>query len=375
MLLAVAGFAAQAQVRVTDSLLPQIASDFQTTVGAAAMVVTAYAVAHGSIQLVIGPIGDKFGKYRTVAVMCAIGTVLVALCGMAGSLPQLALTRFATGAAAGWVIPISMAYVGDVTPYERRQPILGRYLTGQILGQLSGQAMGGVLGDLMGWRNVYFVLAGMFALAAAGLIFELAVNPQTRKSSQGTPRLGLIADYGVVLSNPFARIVIVAAFFEGALAWGAFAYIGADLHLRFGLTYTLVGITVGCFGIGGLIYAGMVKFLVRHLGQIGLAVGGSLVLAAAYVTLATTAIALGFYMLHNTLQTNATQMTPEARGTAVALFSSALYVGQTAGVALGALVIDRVGAIPLFLGAAAALPMLALWFAGELKRHQRTPAQ
>jgi len=113
ILLAVAGFAAQAQVRVTDSLLPQIAADFQTTVGAAAVVVTAYAVAHGSIQLVIGPIGDKLGKYRTVAMMCAIGTVLVALCGIAASLHQIALARLATGAAAGWIIPISMAYVGD----------------------------------------------------------------------------------------------------------------------------------------------------------------------------------------------------------------------------------------------------------------------
>ena len=382
ILLAVAGFASQAQVRVMDSLLPQVAADLHTTVGAAAMVVTAYAITHGSIQLIIGPVGDRFGKYRTVAFACVIGTILVAICGMVSTLPQLALARLATGAAAGWVIPISMAYVGDVTPSDRLQPILARYLSGQILGQLFGQAAGGVLGDLMGWRNVYFVLAGMFALAAAGLVFELAVNPQTRKSSQSSPRLGLIADYAAVLSNPFARIVIVAAFFEGALAWGAFAYIGADLHLRFGLTYTLVGITVGCFGIGGLIYAGMVKLLVRRLGQIGLAIGGSLILAAAYVALAagpawwlaplaTTAIGLGFYMLHNTLQTNATQMTPEARGTAVALFSSSLYIGQTAGVAAGALVIDRVGAVPLFLGVAAALPALALWFAGELKRHRR----
>jgi predicted MFS family arabinose efflux permease len=112
-----------------------------------------------------------------------------------------------------------------------------------------------------------------------------------------------------------------------------------------------------------------------------MAIGGSFVLTAAYVQLAlepvwwlapiaTTAIGLGFYMLHNTLQTNATQMTPEARGTAVALFSSALYVGQTAGVAIGALIIDRFGALPLFLGVAATLPMLAIWYAGELKRHR-----
>jgi MFS transporter, YNFM family, putative membrane transport protein len=383
MLLAAAGFASQAQVRVTDSLLPQIAGDFHTTVGSAAAVVTAYAVAHGSVQLVIGPVGDKFGKYRTVAMMCAIATVLVTLCGLAVSLHQLMLARFATGLAGGWIIPISMAYVGDVTPYDRLQPILGRYLTGQILGQLFGQAAGGILGDYLGWRTVFFVLAGMFALAAAGLVFELAVNPLTRQTlPRGAAKRGFIADYTVVLSNPFARIVIAAAFIEGALAWGALAYVGAKLRLTFGLTYSMIGLVVACFGIGGLIYAGMVKIFVRHLGQIRLAIGGSLILMAAYVIIGTspvwwlapvalTMIGLGFYMLHNTLQTNATQMSPEARSTAVALFSSALYVGQTAGVAFGALVLDRLGAMPLFLGAALGLPLLAIWFASELKRHRR----
>src|SRR5204863_6181617 len=98
ILLAGAGFASQAMVRVTDSLLPQIASDFGTTVGEASIVVAAYAVSHGSVQLIIGPIGDRFGKYRTVAVMCALATILVAICGTAQSLSALALARFASGA-------------------------------------------------------------------------------------------------------------------------------------------------------------------------------------------------------------------------------------------------------------------------------------
>ena len=391
MLLAVAGFAAQAQVRVTDSLLPQIATDFHTSVGAAAMVVTSYAVAHGSVQLVIGPIGDKLGKYRTVALMCAIGTVLVALCGLAASLPQLALARFATGAAAGWVIPISMAYVGDVIPYERRQPILGRYLTGQILGQLSGQALGGVLGDLVGWRNVFFVLSAVFALATIGLLCELLANPRAREPGQSASvppaseaasgwAARFAADYAAVLSTPFARMVIAVAFVENVLVWGAFAYIGAHLRLRFGLSFTLIGLSVGCFGIGGLIYAGLVKLFVFRLGQVRLATAGGIVLAGGYILLAaapvwwlaplaTVAIGLGFYMLHNTLQTNATQMTPEARGTAVAIFSSAIFIGQTTGVFIGSLAIDRLGAAPLFVTSALALPMLGLWFARQLRRH------
>jgi MFS transporter, YNFM family, putative membrane transport protein len=46
-------------------------------------------------------------------------------------------------------------------------------------------------------------------------------------------------------------------------------------------------------------------------------------------------IGLGFYMLHNTLQVNATQMAPEARGLAVSLFAFFLFTGQSLGVALG----------------------------------------
>src|SRR6516225_3928293 len=178
-----------------------------------------------------------------------------------------------------------MAYVGDVTPHDRLQQILGRYISGQILGQLFGQAAGGVLGDLLGWRNVFFVLAGLFVAAAAGLVFELAINPQTRKAgSRGTR--GAFGGYTAVLANPFARIVLIAGFFEGALAWGAFAYIGAYLHLRFGLSFSLVGGVVACFGIGGLIYATLVKFLVYRLGQAKLAVAGGIILAIAYLQLA-----------------------------------------------------------------------------------------
>jgi MFS transporter, YNFM family, putative membrane transport protein len=384
ILLAGAGFASQAMVRVTDSLLPQIAADFATSVGAASIVVAAYSVSHGSIQLIIGPVGDRFGKYRTVTVMCALATVLVALCGTVPSLPTLAVARFASGAAAGWIIPTSIAYVGDVTPYERRQPILARYLSGQIFGQLFGQAAGGVLGDWFGWRNVFFVLAGMFALATAGLLIELVTNPRTHAASRADApaRGGFIADYAAVFSNPWARFVILAVFIEASIGWGTFAYVGADLHLRFGLGFSAIGLIVGTFGIGGLLYAASVQQLVDLFGQAGLAVFGGVLLGIAYLALAigaawwlapfaVTAIGLGFYALHNTLQTNATQMTPQARATGVAIFSSAIYLGQTLGVATGALIFDRFSAVPLFVVTAAALPALALWFAHKLRRHDR----
>ena len=84
--LAIASFASQAMVRAIDTLLPQIAADLNTTVGTASIVVTAYAITHGSIQLVVGLIGNRLGKYRSVALACALSAVTVSLCGLAGSL-------------------------------------------------------------------------------------------------------------------------------------------------------------------------------------------------------------------------------------------------------------------------------------------------
>jgi MFS family permease len=116
-------------------------------------VVTAYALAHGSVQLIIGPVGDRFGKYACVTAAAAMSTVLVLLCGLAGSLPALVAARLACGLSAGWIIPLAMAFLGDVIPYERRQQVLGTFLSGQILGQLFGQAAGGVLGDFFGLNS------------------------------------------------------------------------------------------------------------------------------------------------------------------------------------------------------------------------------
>ncbi|MDP2411763.1 MAG: MFS transporter [Pseudolabrys sp.] len=378
-LLALASFAAQAMVRSTDSLLPQIAVDLSTTVGAASIVVTVYLLAHGSVQLFMGPIGDRFGKFSCVAIATGFSALAVFACGLAWSLPVLVAARLASGLATGWIVPFALAFVGDVIPYERRQQVIGSFLSGQILGQLFGQAAGGVLGDLFGWRNVFFILAGLLAVATIGLFIELWRNPLThaRNAPPRTSR-GYAADYSAVLRSRWARTMILMAFIESAAMFGAFTYVGADLHLRFGISFTLVGLFVGTFAIGGLIYSLSVRMLVTRFGPVGLAALGGMMLAVAYVLLAfgptvyvaplaITAIGLGFYMLHNTLQTNATQMTPEARGTALGLFSAALYFGQTIGVAVNGLIFDRFTAVPVFLGAAAILLALGLWFSRELK--------
>jgi predicted MFS family arabinose efflux permease len=375
--LAIASFASQAMVRSVDALLPQIATDLGTSVGIASIVVTVYAFTHALVLIVVGPIGDRAGKYVSIAVACVISAVAVALCGLAQSLPTLTLARLASAVAVAWIVPLAIAFIGDVVPYERRQEVIGRFLAGQIAGQLFGQAAGGVIGDFFGWRTVFFVLAGLFAVAAVALAFELAANPLTRAAHRPASR-NLLADYVTVLTNPWARFVLLVTGIEGALVFGVFAYVGADLHDRFGLSFSAIGLIVAAFAVGGLAYAATVRALMARLGQLGVAIGGGLSMALAFLTLAlqptwllapiaVAVIGYGFYMLHNTLQTVGTQMSPQARGTALGLFASVYYLGQSAGAALGAPMMDRFGGQPLFAISAIGLPLLALWFARRLK--------
>jgi predicted MFS family arabinose efflux permease len=121
--------------------------------------------------------------------------------------------------------------------------------------------------------------------------------------------------------------------------------------------------------------------LVRLLGERGLVLWGGAGLGVAFALLALAPhvavafaaivmIGITFYMLHNTLQTHGTQMAPEARGSALALFALCLFVGQAIGVPLAAPVVDRWGAVPIFWVAAVMLPALALYFAVSLRNRR-----
>ena len=377
--LAFAAFASQAMVRVADPLLPQIAADIGTTVGTASVVTSAYAIAHGLTQLFGSPIGDRFPKFVLVTLLCGLCGAATLACGLSRTLGELGVARLACGLTAGMIIPLAMAFIGDTVPYQDRQPVLGRFLAGQIMGLVGGQVIGGVVGDYFGWRNVFVFIAGLFALAAALLLLELLRNPLTRITpAPETRSRGFASDYAAVLGNPWARIVIFGVFLEAAIMFSAFAYIGADLHSRLGLSFSAVGAILAAFGLGGLTFVLTVRQLVDRLGQVGLITSGGAVLTLSFLALALApvwwvsfaaiaVIGLAFYMVHNTLQVNATQMAPQARATAIGIFSSALYIGQGAGVAVAAPVVDRYGAVPVFLVAACAWPFLCWWISAKLR--------
>ena len=265
VLLSAASFASVATMRVADPLLPQVAQEFGVSAGDASIIATAFALAYGFCQLVYGVLGDRFGKYRLVTLATLASALTVASAAFADSLGMLGAARLAGGATAAAIVPLSMAFIGDHVPYERRQTALARFLTGTILGIVSGQVFGGVLGQMVGWRAVFLLLGALFLLIGALLLVEVRSTRVPPPLLTGSITLRSLAQrYGMLFRRPWARVVLVTVCAEAFLFYGAFTFVGAYLHAGFDLDYATVGLLLGFMGLGGLLYALCVRGLVRR---------------------------------------------------------------------------------------------------------------
>lgn len=356
--LSLAAFCSGISLRVNDALLPRLASEFGVGLGQAAQVISVFAIAYGLAQLLFGPLGDRFGKYRVIAWACVACAVTSALCAAARGFDELRLARLLAGATAAAIIPLSMAWIGDVVDYERRQPVLARFLIGQILGLAAGVSFGGFAADHLSWRMPYIVLALLFvgiAIALFAINRRLPAHARAMRSGSGSALRRMLADFSHVLASPWARVILVTVFLEGMFLYGPFAFIASHLHQTFGLSLSAAGALVMLFAAGGFIFAVGSKRLVAGLGEVGLVRGGGVLVGLALLALGLAPVwwwavpaclltGLGFYMLHNTLQVNATQMAPERRGAAVSAFASCFFLGQSVGVSIGGHVVGPLGA-------------------------------
>ena len=373
--------------RICDAMLPERSRVFSVSLGQAAQVVSLFAVVYGASQLFYGPMGDRLGKFRIVTyttLACSVGSVLAVF---ANSLGVLLLARVMVALGAAAIIPLAMAWVGDVAPHEQLQETLAKVGLGSTLGMVGGQLLGGLLTDYLGWRWAFGLTAVLFTVVGSLLYANwqgqqaLATKSVTVAIGDPVARPGFVPQALTIITGPWSRVVLLVAFIEGASGFGVLAVWASHLHDRLELSLTLAGAIVALFGLGGVMYMATARYLINRLGQPGLTrLGAGLLCMAALVVaftpywlLALPACLLGgfgFFMLHNTLQANAAQMAPAARGTAVSLFAASLFLGQSVGVFFAARLIDSIGSPAVVALGGAVVLIVGICFSAALSKRQ-----
>src|SRR6266851_2528056 len=154
------------QAYMVAPIIPALSNTFGTSVEKVGLIVPAYLIPYGIATLVFGLLADRLGIHRLMFASLVAFAVLTALTATAASIEQIALWRILTGLGASGVVPLGLALVGRLFPYEQRGRPLG-WLFGAMAGGMAfGSPLGAILVPFVGWQGLFL----MVGAAGAGLL-------------------------------------------------------------------------------------------------------------------------------------------------------------------------------------------------------------
>src|SRR5215203_5284057 len=179
LILSLCGFSGALATRLIDPLITSIAADFATS-GVVVLLSSAFALPFGLSQPFLGPLGDSIGKTWVIKLATAVLALCLLASAFAPGLTVLFISRVLGGVAAGGIMPVCMALIGDSFPLAVRQVAIIRYIGATLVGQLVGVSLGGIAAEWIGWRGVLGCAAGLCMLAAVAAITMLPRSARSR---------------------------------------------------------------------------------------------------------------------------------------------------------------------------------------------------
>lgn len=318
-----ASFSSAFNARSYDPLIGGIAAsasvELLTASGLSTRFMWGYAL--GQIIAIFSP-----ARYRrhSLAVCSALAAVLVLATALV-PISQMLTLRWLSGFFVGPLIPLAMALIGDHTAVSLRTRVMTQFMAGQALGITLSVPLAVLL---MHWGDVRW--AQMSGAVPLLLCAALMLGGMPAAAQRGTDRGPSVHKDRPALKRmvPLYGIVMI----EGAAVFGLLAT--APLLMPQVPAY-LPGLI---FGSVGLLFISLVSYVGRGVKH-GAGLGAVMLLLAVFLALAGGPLsvgaffllALGYYNLHPSLQSRATQLSNYYRGATTALLAVCFFIGQGIG--------------------------------------------
>ena len=350
------GFFTNGDIYSGAPLIVKIAEDLSITVSSAALSVTAYMLTFGLFTLILGPMGDRYGKSK-IMIISSFGTAIFScLCIFANDIELLIFLRAINGALAAGNMPISMAIVGEKFQGEQLQGAVGKLMGWMLLGGAFATIIGGTISYIASWKGVYL------AYGVAELIISFLLL-STLEPSKGTiNNLNYFGIYGRVIGNGKLMSVVLLIIITGFTVFGSFTYTGELVSNHTDLNIISIGFVLAFFGIGGLVGSNVIERIRMKIANNVCIVAGILgsislfqLSSATYyplISLLLLAIGVMFVFVHSANLIMAQSIIPNMRGTAMALVSFGIFCGSGLGTLVNNRILEKSGVENIFISAA-----------------------
>ncbi len=180
-------------------VMPEIVSDLGTTRAMVQLTISGFFVGMGVGQLVMGPLSDAIGRKRLLVVGAFLALLASVLAAMAPTASVLVVARVLQGLGGGACVVLSRAVVPDLVHGAAAAKAYSLLMALQGIAPAVAPVLGGILAEPLGWRGIFWVLAGLHAVQ---LVLAIAIVPET---AGGRSRDGLLrtvaGNYWAVLTN------------------------------------------------------------------------------------------------------------------------------------------------------------------------------
>jgi predicted MFS family arabinose efflux permease len=351
--LALAAFAIGTEALVIAGLLPAISADLQISAPAAGQLVTAYSLAYAVGSPVLAVLFHNIDRKTVLvtALACFIASNLLAV--IAPGFPLLMASRVLMALGAGLCTPTAIGVSVAISPPERRGRAVALVTTGITVATVIGVPLGTFVGNQISWRATFIMVAGLGALALAGIALRMPRN-LPRQTASLSQRLAVARHKGVLIA-----LVVTVLWGIGALS--VFTYLAIPLHgAGFGAGDITIALLV--FGVTAAIGNLSGGMLADHFGPGPTAVIALAGMAASLFLLSALlksvhpgdfthfllllpitgwgACGWGFFPAHSA---SIIRAEPHAAPIALSLNYSAMYLGFAIGGALGGIVLSTLG--------------------------------
>jgi EmrB/QacA subfamily drug resistance transporter len=167
---------------VVNAALPAIARDLHADLGDLQWVLTGYLLTLGSLLVLGGSLGDRYGRRRVFVIGLGAFAATSLVCAVAPDTGSLIAARCVQGMAAALVVPNSLAIVSASFHPDDRGRAIGAWSGLGGVATAVGPFLGGWLIDSVSWRWVFVI---NLPLAATAMWIASRHVPESRDEHAG----------------------------------------------------------------------------------------------------------------------------------------------------------------------------------------------